>query len=70
MLDSQNPYEKIDDGTPDNQKTGNTGKVIPVSYTHLDVYKRQVSKQLRYSLTRECVPSPVSRDKAPCAVAE
>lgn len=28
VLDSQNPYEKIDDGTPDNQKTGNTGKVI------------------------------------------
>ncbi|WP_443596677.1 DUF5057 domain-containing protein, partial [Agathobacter sp.] len=28
VLDSQNPYEKIDGGTPDNQKTGNTGKVI------------------------------------------
>ena len=28
VLDSQNPYEKIDGGTPDNQKTDNTGKVI------------------------------------------
>lgn len=28
VLDSQNPYEKIDDGTPDNQPAGNTGKVI------------------------------------------
>lgn len=27
VLDSQNPYEKIDDGTPDNQLAGNTGKV-------------------------------------------
>ena len=29
-----------------------------------------VSRQLRYSLTRESVPQPVSRDKAPCTVAE
>lgn len=28
VLDSQNPYEKIDGGTPDNQQTDNTGKVI------------------------------------------
>ena len=28
VLDSQNPYEKIDDGTPDNQSADNTGKVI------------------------------------------
>lgn len=28
VLDSQNPYEKIDGGTPDNQKTDNIGKVI------------------------------------------
>lgn len=28
VLDSQNPYEKIDDGTQDNQPAGNTGKVI------------------------------------------
>ena len=28
VLDSQNPYEKIDDGTPDNQSEDNTGKVI------------------------------------------
>lgn len=28
VLDSQNPYEKIDDGTPDNQPAGNTGRVI------------------------------------------
>lgn len=28
VLDSQNPYEKINDGTQDNQSTGNTGKVI------------------------------------------
>ena len=28
VLDSQNPYEKIDDGAPDNQPAGNTGKVI------------------------------------------
>lgn len=25
VLDSQNPYEKIDDGTPDNQPAGKTG---------------------------------------------
>ena len=28
VLDSQNPYEKIDDGAPDNQSADNTGKVI------------------------------------------
>ena len=28
VLDTQNPYEKIDGGTPDNQPAGNTGKVI------------------------------------------
>ena len=28
VLDSQNPYEKIDVGTKDNQPAGNTGKVI------------------------------------------
>lgn len=28
VLDSQNPYEKIDGGTPDNKPAGNTGKVI------------------------------------------
>ncbi len=28
VLDTQNPYEKIDDGTPDNQSADNTGKVI------------------------------------------
>lgn len=28
VLDSQNPYERIDDGTPDNQSADNTGKVI------------------------------------------
>lgn len=28
VLDTQNPYEKIDGGTSDNQPTGNTGKVI------------------------------------------
>ena len=28
VLDSQNPSEKIDDGTPDNQPAGNTGRVI------------------------------------------
>ena len=28
VLDSQNPYEKIDNGAPDNQPAGNTGKVI------------------------------------------
>lgn len=28
VLDSKNPYEKINGGTSDNQKTGNTGKVI------------------------------------------
>ena len=34
------------------------------------VHNSTVSKQLRYSLTRESVPQPVSRDKAPCTVAE
>ncbi len=34
------------------------------------VHNSTVSKQLRYSLTRESVPQLVSRDKAPCAVAE
>ena len=31
---------------------------IPVSYTHLDVYKRQVCFQMRWSslLSRECIP--------------
>ena len=28
VLDTQNPYEKIDGGTPDNQPAGNTGKVL------------------------------------------
>ena len=34
------------------------------------VHNSTVSKQLRYSLTRESVPQLVSRDKAPCTVAE
>ena len=34
------------------------------------VHNSTVSKQLRYSLTRESVPQLVSRDKAPCAVAK
>ena len=34
------------------------------------VHNSTVSKRLRYSLTRESVPQPVSRDKAPCTVAE
>ena len=34
------------------------------------VHNSTVSRQLRYSLTRESMPQPVSRDKAPCAVAE
>ena len=34
------------------------------------VHNSTVSRQLRYSLTRESVPQPVSRDKAPCTVAE
>jgi hypothetical protein len=34
------------------------------------VHNSTVSKQLRYSLTQESVPQPVSRDKAPCTVAE
>ena len=34
------------------------------------VHNSTVSRQLRYSLTRESVPQLVSRDKAPCAVAE
>ena len=34
------------------------------------VHNSTVSKQLRYSLTQESVPQPVSRGKAPCTVAE
>ena len=34
------------------------------------VHNSTVSKQLRYSLTRESVHQPVSRDKAPCTVAK
>ena len=35
-----------------------------------NVHNSTVSKQLRYSLTQESVYQPVSRDKAPCTVAE
>ena len=41
-------------------------ELIPV----YSVHNSTVSRQLRYSLTRESVPQPVSRDKAPCTVAE
>ena len=34
------------------------------------LHNSTVSRRLRYSLTRESMPQPVSRDKAPCAVAE
>ena len=34
------------------------------------LHNSTVSRQLRYSLTRESMPQPVSRDKAPCTVAE
>ena len=41
-------------------------ELIPV----YSVHNSTVSRQLRYSLTRESVPQPVSRGKAPCTVAE
>ena len=47
--------------TPQNFKGGNIWKVIvdingavPVSYTHLDVYKRQVMHHLRVRVFRAC----------------
>ena len=35
---------------------------VPVSYTHLDVYKRQVQNKLAF-LQPHCVPHPVLREQ-------
>ena len=52
------------------------GSIAPCPGVHAGTFlifiwhNSTVSRQLRYSLTRESVPQPVSRDKAPCTVAE
>ena len=48
----------------------NAGKSNPVSYTHLDVYKRQVAAQIQERTGNEVrvtVPGHMQRGGSPCA---